>query len=71
MHAIRARHIADAFSRVSAFTVENRPHGIMIHYLGKHAYFVRESGFWSFAFNLGRANYLERQVAAIEAELTA
>ena len=70
MDAKRAREISNAFSRISIFAVEHTPRGVCVHYLGNHAYFVREACFWSFAFNLGRVNQEERQVAEIEAELT-
>ena len=71
METIRARRISESFSRIRAFTVENTPRGICVHYQGNLAYFIREACFWPFAFNLGRANHEEGQIAEIEAELTA
>ncbi len=71
MDANRARTISNAFSRISVFSVENTARGVCVHYLGHHAYFVRESCFWTFAFNLGRVSHEEGQVAEIESELTA
>jgi len=71
MEARRARKISEAFSRISAFGVENTARGVQVHYLDHHAYFVRESCFWPFAFNLGRVSHEEGQVAEIEAQLTA
>ncbi|MDQ6982348.1 MAG: hypothetical protein Q9M08_04995 [Mariprofundus sp.] len=71
MNAQRAQTIADSFSRISTFAVEQTKRGVLVHYLGKHAYFVREACFWPFAFNLGRVCHEEGQVAEIEAELTA
>ncbi len=71
MDAGRARKISEAFSRISAFAVENTTRGIHVHYLDNHAYFVREACFWPFAFNLGRVSHEEGQVAEIEAKLSA
>jgi len=71
MHANRARRIAQSFSRVSAFAVEHTSRGVCVNYMGNRAYFVRETCFWPFAFNLGKVSHEEGQVAEIEAELTA
>ena len=70
MDAKRAQKIAESFSRINSFAVEQSKQGILVHYLGKHAYFVREACFWPFAFNLGRVSHEEGQVAEIEAKLT-
>ena len=71
MKSSRAKAIAESFSRISSFAVENRAKGVCVHYLDNHAYFVREACFWSFAFRLGYASHEEGQVAEIEAKLTA
>ena len=71
MKANRARIITDAFTRIHSFAVENTSKGVCIHYQGCHAYFVRESCFWPFVFNLSRVGHEEGQVAEIEAELSA
>ena len=69
MDVKRAQKIAESFSRIGTFAVEQTKRGVLVHYLGKHAYFVREACFWAFAFNLGRVCHEEGQVAEIEAEL--
>jgi len=70
MDTKRAKTIAESFSRINSFAVEQSKKGILVHYLGKHAYFVREACFWPFAFNLGRVGHEEGQIAEIEARLT-
>lgn len=71
MEAKRARRISESFSRINAFAVENTARGICVHYLNNHAYFVRETCFWPFAFSLGRVSHEEGQIAEIEAKLRA
>jgi len=70
MDASRARTISAAFSDITTFAVEHTARGVCVHYLGNHAYFVREACFWPFAFSLGRVSHEESKVAEIEAELT-
>ncbi|ATX80954.1 hypothetical protein Ga0123462_0075 [Mariprofundus ferrinatatus] len=71
MKSSRAKAIAESFSRISSFAVENRDKGVCVHYRDNHAYFIREACFWSFVFRLGYAGHEEGQIAEIEAELTA
>jgi len=70
MNVKRAKRIAESFSRINSFAVEQTKRGLLVHYLGNHAYFVREACFWPFAFNLGRVSHEEGQIAEIEARLT-
>jgi len=70
MDVKRATKIAESFSRINSFAVEQTKRGVLVHYLGNHAYFVREACFWPFAFNLGRVGHEEGQIAEIEAKLS-
>lgn len=71
MKCSRAKTIAESFSCISSFAVQQTGRGIAVHYMGNKAYFVRETCFWSFAFRLAYAAHEEGQVAEIEAELIA
>jgi len=71
MNLFRAKRIADAFSQVGGFSVENQDGAICVNYLGNRACFFREASFWSFVFNVARASHEESPVARIESELTA
>ncbi len=55
MDVKRAQKIAESFSRIGSFAVEQTKRGPLVHYLGKHAYFIREACFWPFSFNPGPA----------------
>lgn len=69
MDNLRARQIAEAFSRINAFVVDPIDQGVRINYLGHKAYFNREEYFWAFAFRLGQVNHEEGQIAEIESKL--
>jgi len=71
MNAFRAKKIADSFSNTSSFHVESRTRGLMVSFMGSHAYFVREACFWPFVFKLAQAGHEEAVVAEIESELIA
>ncbi|MES0372133.1 MAG: hypothetical protein ABUK11_07610 [Mariprofundaceae bacterium] len=71
MNLFRAKRIADAFSHVGGFRVENQSGVICVNYLGSRACFFQEASFWSFIFNLARASHEESPVARIESELMA
>jgi len=71
MDTVRASIIANAFSQVSGFRVDRKADGVCVSYMGNKAYFIRESCFWPFVFNVARASHEEVPVAEIEARLTA
>jgi len=71
MNLFRAKKIADAFSQVGGFSVENSFGALSVEYLGHKACFFQEANFWSFIFNVARASHEESPVARIEAQLTA
>lgn len=71
MNLFRARRIADAFSQIGGFSVENQSGAICVDYLGNRACFFQEDNFWSFIFNVARASHEESPVARIELELKA
>jgi len=67
----RAKQIADSFSDVATFHVENRTQGLLVSFMGKQAYFIREACFWPFIFKVAQAAHEESAVAEIESELIA
>ncbi len=71
MNLFRAKRIADAFSQIGGFSVENQSGTICVDYLGNRARFFHEASFWSFVFSLARASHEEGPVARIESELAA
>ncbi len=71
MDIFRARQIADSFSNVATFQVESRTRGLLVSFMGKQAYFIREACFWPFVFKLAQAAHEEGTVAEIESELIA
>ncbi len=71
MNLFRAKRIADAFSQVGGFSVQNQSGAICVDYLGNRAFFFQEANFWAFIFNVARASHEESPVARIESELTA
>ncbi|MCF7822237.1 MAG: hypothetical protein K9M17_07355 [Mariprofundaceae bacterium] len=71
MNLFRAKRIADAFSQIGGFRVENQNGAICVDYLGNRARFFHEASFWSFVFCLARASHEEGPVARIESELVA
>jgi len=71
MNLFRAKKIAEAFSQVGGFTVENNFGTLCVDYLGSRACFFQEEGFWSFVEHLAHASHEESPVARIEAELKA
>ncbi|MCK5308660.1 MAG: hypothetical protein KAJ73_08620 [Zetaproteobacteria bacterium] len=68
MDAFRAKRIADSFSDMTTFHVENRTRGLLISFMGNRAYFVREACFWPFVFKVALAGHEESAVAEIESE---
>ena len=71
MNLFRAKKIAEAFSQVGGFSVENSCGALSVEYLGHKACFFQEDNFWSFIFNVARASHEEGPVARIESQLTA
>ncbi len=71
MNLFRAKKIAEAFSQVGGFSVENSFGALSVEYLGHKACFFQEDNFWSFIFNVARASHEEGPVARIESQLTA
>jgi len=71
MNLFRAKKIAEAFTEVGGFSVNNNFGALCVDYLGSRAFFFEETGFWNFIEHLARASHEESPVARIEAELAA
>jgi len=71
MNTFRAKRIADYFSSVGFFKVENKLHGIEVSHLNSHVYFEDETAFWSFLFYLAHAAHYESLIADAQAKLVA
>jgi len=71
MTSDRAKIIAHAFRRIHAFSVQSERRGLYVEYMGRQAYFIRETCFWAFVLTLGRAGHSEAILADIETTLRA
>jgi len=71
MNPFRAKRIADHFSSIGTFVVNNQTHGVTVTFRGNEIYFDRECNLWAFLFHIAHAEHQENMIAEAEARLAA